>query len=128
MPPPSPPSPFFTTHHAPVGSWSSLTFGQLNRGMSIEHESLCSSPNADLLVALHRDGVTRALPFVEKPEQYRDWRFFDAASMTRSVSPCVDAIVADGISLRIFSPHAALPNPKRSGNLQYACYGIERSV
>ncbi|MCL2648807.1 MAG: glycoside hydrolase family 52 protein, partial [Phycisphaerales bacterium] len=125
LPSPSSPSPFFMTHHAPVGAWASLTFGQIGRGMSIEHESLVSSPNADLLVALHRDGVTTAFPFVEKSEQYRGWRFLDAGAMNRAVSPCIDAIAAEaegggGISLRVFSPHAALPNPKRSGNLQYA--------
>src|SRR5690349_2094948 len=53
-------TPFFMTHHAPVGAWASLTFGLPGRGLCIDHETLKPEPNADLLVAIHRDGVTTA--------------------------------------------------------------------
>jgi len=107
-------------HHAPVGAWSSLRFGEIGRGVSVGHESLVASPNADMLVALRRDGVTSAFPFVEDAGAYRDWRFLEEGAMRREVSPCVDLIEGGGVTVRVFTPHAALPNPKRSGNLQYA--------
>ena len=44
--------------------------------------------------------------------------------MRRTLTPCVDEFAAEvngaGITFRVFTPQAALPNPKRSGNLQYA--------
>jgi hypothetical protein len=114
---------FFMTHHSPVGAWASLTFGAVGRGVCIDHEKLLAEPNADLLVAVHRgDGSTTALPFVENVGAFPGWRVLGEGEVKRTLSACVDTFVAEeaGITLKAFTPHPALPNPKRSGNLQYS--------
>ena len=106
------------TPHSPVGAWTSFSLG--TGGLAIQIESLDPRPNADLLVALHREGATHALPFVQDPVAYPGWQFLPASALTRTLTPCIDEFSAAGITLRLFTPHAAVPNPKRSGNLQYA--------
>jgi hypothetical protein len=112
----------FMTHHSPVGAWASLTFGAAGRGICIDHEKLLPEPNADFLVAVHREGTTTALPFVEGVGAFPGWRVLGEGDVARTLSACVDTFVAEsaGISLKVFTPHPALPNPKRSGNLQYS--------
>ena len=106
------------TPHSPVGAWTSFSLG--TAGLAIQIESLDPQPNADLLVVLHRNGATRALPFVQDTAAYPAWSFLPPSALSRTFTPCIDEFSAAGITLRIFTPHAALPNPKRSGNLQYA--------
>ncbi|MGN6367952.1 MAG: glycoside hydrolase family 52 protein [Phycisphaerae bacterium] len=115
-------TPLFTTHHAPLGAWASLTFGAAGQGLRIEDQQLLTGANADLLLSITRDGATSAFPFIEKPSEYGNWRVLGADAITRTLTPCIDEFAAAdaGLSLRIFTPHAALPNPKRSGNLQYS--------
>jgi hypothetical protein len=114
------------THHAPVGAWTSLVFGAPGRGLSIAQEALSFEPNADLLVAVHRGAQTVAMPFVREwaggGGAYSEWRFLGEEEIARTLTPCVDEFDARavGLKLRVLTPHAALPNPKRSGNLQYA--------
>jgi len=119
-------TPLFTTHHSPVGAWASLTFGAAGRGIGIDDQRLGSKVDADLVVAVHRDGATTALPFLENAADYPQWRVLTAGAIARKLTPCVDEFFTVetagevGIALRVFTPHAALPNPKRSGNLQYS--------
>jgi xylan 1,4-beta-xylosidase len=114
------------TPHAPVGAWSSLSFGTIGRGAAIQIESLDGAPNVDLVVAVQRAGQpVDALGFVEDPAAYPGWRFLSAADVKRTLTPCIDEFAAapaaaPGITLRVFTPQPALPNPKRAGNLQYA--------
>ncbi len=114
------PTPLFTTKHAPVGAWASITFGADGRGASVDQATAKTA--GDLLIALQRDGTTAAFPFVDKAADYPDWKMIAADAIVRNLTPCVDEFVAAeaGITLRVFTPHAALPNPKRSGNLQYS--------
>ena len=110
------------TPHAPVGAWSSLSFGALGRGAAIQIESLDDLPNIDLFVAVQRPGQSEvdALAFVEDPTAYPAWRFLPAADVQRTLTPCIDQFAGGAIVLRAFTPQSALPNPKRSGNLQFA--------
>jgi xylan 1,4-beta-xylosidase len=122
MPTPSTATSLFSTAHAPVGAWASFHFGGPAQGARIQQNGLPTEQNADLLVGVQRGSVTTILPFVEAPEAYAGWRVAEAADISRSLTPCVEefASAATGMTFRVFTPHAALPNPKRSGNLQYA--------
>ncbi len=115
-------TPLFTTEHSPVGAWASLTFGAPGKGAGIHHENIGGGANGDLLVAVRRGVQTVALPFVEKGSEIGSWRMIGGEGIARELTPCVDEFVAAeaGLSLRVCTPHSALPNPKRSGNLQYA--------
>ena len=115
-------TPLFLTNHAPLGAWASLTFGAAGQGLRIEDQHLSTKANADLLLSITRDGVTSAFPFIENPAEYAGWRILPAEAISRTLTPCIDEFAAAeaGITLRLFTPHAALPNPKRSGNLQYS--------
>ena len=108
------------TCHAPVGAWTSLTFGAADQGLALRQEVLNTSPNADLLVALQRDGATIAFPFIRNAADFPGWEFLSAAAITRRLTACVDEFAATGITLRVLTPQSATPNPKRSGNLQFA--------
>ena len=44
-------APLIDMAHAPVGAWTSLTFGAPGRGLTLQQETLDQTPNADLLVA-----------------------------------------------------------------------------
>jgi hypothetical protein len=122
MPTPAQHTSLFSTDHSPAGAWSSLTFGAVGRGASIQQHGLPKDANADLLVGVQRDGVTTVLPFIETPDALAPWKSAAAADITRTLTPCVDEFASQplGVTLRVFTPHTALPNPKRSGNLQYA--------
>ncbi|HUO11043.1 MAG TPA: glycoside hydrolase family 52 protein [Phycisphaerae bacterium] len=115
-------TPLFQTNHSPLGAWASLTFGAAGKGIGIDDQRLATTSNADLLVTVTRDGTTTAFPFIENAGNYSSWRILSADAITRNLTPCVDEFSTGeaGITLRVFTPHAALPNPKRSGNLQYA--------
>jgi xylan 1,4-beta-xylosidase len=114
------PAPLFSTCHAPVGAWMSLTFGGVLGGLALQQESLDDSPNADLLVAWQREGTTVALPFVRNTADFPAWEFPSADAISRNLTACVDEFVTGGLTFRVYTPQAALPNPKRAGNLQFA--------
>jgi hypothetical protein len=127
----APAVPLSSIDHAPLGAWTSLYFGAANQGVAIAQESAARATNADLLVALHREGQeTVAFPFVEKGSEahFPGWRLMGPEEMLRHLTPSVDEYSTKeeagggggGLTLRVYTPHAALPNPKRSGNLQYA--------
>jgi hypothetical protein len=86
-------------------------------------ESLDGGIPVDLLVGVRRgDGAVEALPFVEDAGTYPGWKFAAAEDVKRTMTACVDefAWTGAGVTLKAYTPQAALPNPKRSGNLQYA--------
>lgn len=112
--------PLFMTEHAPVGAWMSLIFGAPAQGVTIRQE--LSEFTGDLLVGVHREGAIHALPFIRNPSDYSAWQFVGPNEIQRTLSPCIDEWTAAhaGITLRVLTPQPALPNPKRSGNLQFA--------
>lgn len=136
--------PHFMTHHAPVGAWASLTFGLPGRGVSIDHEDLAVQDTADLLLAYTQGpGRTVALPFVTgapisdqeghaaAPESatagaYRKrWSYLHPSSVRRTLTACVDTFETDRLTLRVYTPHASIPNPKRAGFPQFSvCPGL----
>jgi hypothetical protein len=114
--------PLGRTEHAPVGAWTSLTFGGEAEGATIEHEG--RGQDADLLIGVMRDEQVRTMPFLKNRETCPG-RVAGAADVVRVLTPCIDEYRMTGegvpkVTLRVYTPHAALPNPKRSGNLQYA--------
>ncbi len=140
-----PDTPLFMTHHAPVGAWSSFTFGLPGRGVSIDHEDTALNEAADLLLGVsHGPGKTVAFPFVQgvaggtspgaaaghaRSGDYKTrWTYLAAGQMRRTLTACVDEYAfapapdsgAAGLLLRVYTPHPSIPNPKRSGYPQFA--------
>jgi hypothetical protein len=116
-------SPFSFLPHAPVGSWSSLSFGTPHRGAALCQESPTPTENADLLVAVSRGpGQTSCLPFVTAAPA--GWSTVDPAAITRTLTPCVDTFAAEvsgaALTFRVYTPHSSRPNPKRARSLQVA--------
>ena len=114
----------FSSFHSPIGSWSSLVFGEPHRGACLMSQTQTPLENADLLVALSRGpGRTTCLPFVAGDAPAR-WRKLDAANLRRTITPCIDSFSAEiesaTLIFRVYTPHAAIPNPKRARSLQYA--------
>ena len=120
MPAPLQSVPLFLTQHAPVGAWASLSFGTPGKGICIQSQNAGTFAEADLLIALRRGAQTSAFPFVRSPSDYSDWQFLPTESITRGLSASTDEYACPNLTFRLFSPHAALPNPKRAGNLQFA--------
>jgi hypothetical protein len=115
-------TPLFSTLHSPVGAWASFVFGAAGCGACVRQNGSPEQSNVDFLVGVHRGGVTTVFPFIEELEGFAGWRVLEASAVTRTMTPCVDEFSAPdiGMTLRVLTPHTALPNPKRSGNLQYA--------
>jgi hypothetical protein len=115
--------PLSMTEHAAVGAWASLTFGAPGKGVIIEHEGV--GREADFVVGVSREGVSRVMPFARGNEAFPGMTVATEGDVARTMSPCLDEFTMSGggaptVTLRVYTPHAALPNPKRSGNLQYA--------
>jgi hypothetical protein len=129
-------APFFMTHHAPVGAWSSFTFGLPGKGVSINHESAMVENTADFLVAVSRGlGKTKFMPFIfgnwspdaelrqvsgekNQPDLSSNnirerWAIIPPGNIQRTLTTCVDQYVSGGLELRVFTPHAAMPDPDR---------------
>jgi hypothetical protein len=138
---------WFMTHHAPVGAWSSFTFGMPNRGVSVEMQQAAVEENADLLVAMSRGpGTVKAFPFVsgiqdtiqdlessrsavslqEKPDVIEErWQFIPATEITRSLSATKDRYASEEICLEVFTPQEALPDPNLGLSMKRAlCPGL----
>lgn len=122
---------FFMTHHAPMGAWSSLTFGLPGGGVGVDIEGLVVQPSGSLIVACsHGPGQTIALPFfsLDASKDYEgqlargvltvtngDWKLVSPGKMTRMLTPATDEFAGEGIRLRITSPRAPI-NPNESVN------------
>ncbi len=103
-----------------MGAWASLVFGQPGSGVTIRGGA--ADVQADLLLAVRRGAAISAFPFVREAGGYGGWQFIPESAVARRASPCIDEFSAAsiGLTLRVYTPHAALPNPKRAGNLQFA--------
>ncbi len=135
-------TPFFMTHHAPVGAFASLTFGLTGRGISVDLESPGVEETADLIVAVsHGEGRTRAMPFASgialhdneliqtsatffggaPPKSWKQrWSVAGPDEVTRTLTPCVDEFVLDNFRLRVLTPHPRLPDPEKVESSSYA--------
>jgi len=125
-------TPFFMTHHAPVGAWSSFTFGLPGRGVGIEHESLKVEATGDLLVAVSRGpGKVQMLPFIAglQDEDYegrvagnanlaafKQWAPIAPKEITRRLTPATDEFRGGDLCLRVISPRFPLPDPETEIN------------
>jgi len=114
-------------HHAPVGAWSSFTFGLPGRGVGIEHESLKVEATGDLLVAVSRGaGKVRMLPFIAGlqaedyegriagnavPAAFKNWSPVAPRDLQRRLTPATDEFRGGDLCLRVISPRFPLPDP-----------------
>ncbi len=132
--------PLFMTHHAPVGSWSSFTFGAAGLGASVDLEAPMVSDSADFLVGTAQDGVLTTLPFsraagkptgpdvlaegnketapVKKPV---GWNYLPASAVRRTLGACVDTFAAENMTLRVYTPHYPLEDPRKGAISPEAC-------
>lgn len=117
----------FMTHHAPMGAWSSLTFGKPGGGVGIETEALGVQPCGDFIVARsHGKGRTTAFPFfaASESDDYEGrmagdlrsragaaWGAMDPPAITRSLGPAVDEFAGADMRLRVISPRGFLELP-----------------
>ena len=120
-------TPFFMTHHAPMGAWSSFTFGQPGMGVGIDHELLKVDTTGDLLVAISRGtNDVRVMPFINglktedyegkvaggaQPTAYRHWKISSPQQLQRQLTPSVDEFTGGDLRLRVYSPRFDLPDP-----------------
>ena len=120
-------TPCFMTHHAPMGAWSSFTFGQPGMGLSMDHEQLKLEATADLLVAISRGpGAVQMLPFITglKTEDYegkvagwsqskafRGWKVIAPDQLHRKLTPGLDEFSGGDLTLRVYSPRPDLTDP-----------------
>lgn len=138
-------APFFMTHHSPVGAWSSFTMGLPGRGVSIDHETPNVEETADLMVALyHGPGMVKAFPFVSgisvidneslqtisqgktgcapSFKSFKErWQFLQPSEFQRRLSPTIDEYSDGELTLSIYTPHPALPDPDSDESLAYPC-------
>ena len=120
-------TPFFMMHHAPMGAWSSFTFGMPGMGVGIDHELLKVDTTGDLLVAVSRGtNDVRVMPFISglktedyegrvaggaQPTAYRRWKIIAPQKLQRRLTPGVDEYASDDLRLRVYSPRFDLPDP-----------------
>ena len=126
-------TPFFMTHHSPVGAYASLTFGAIRKGVSIDLESpRVKEERYDLYAGYSQEGVVMALPFREdisltevqsnlsdegskenRKEKKNGWTFFAEQEITRTLTPCVDRFEAGRMTLEVYTPHTQLEDPEK---------------
>lgn len=138
-------TPFFMTHHAPVGAYASFTFGAIGKGVSVDLESpRVKEERYDLYAGYSQEGVVMALPFREnisvaasqldssdegnkeiKREKKNGWTFFSEKEITRTLTPCIDRFRAGRMTLEVYTPHARLEDPEKEALSAYAvCPGM----
>ena len=135
-------TPLFMTHHAPVGSWASFTFGADGMGASIDLEAPMVSDSADFYVGVAQDGVLSAFPFMpaskKTPEPSLDvlaegnkesapqkstvgWNYYREEDICRTLTPCVDIYQAENVTLRVYTPHYPLADPQKEEISPLSC-------
>ena len=138
-------TPFFMTHHSPIGAYASFTFGAIGKGVSIDLESpRVKEERYDLYAGYSQEGVVMALPFREnisvgvsqldssdegnkeiKREKKNGWTYFTEKEITRTLTPCVDRFEAGRMMLEVYTPHPQLEDPEKEGLSAYAvCPGM----
>ena len=114
----------FMTHHAPMGAWSSLTFGLPGGGVGVDMEGLAVQPSGSLIVGCsHGPGQSITLPFFSfdttkdyegqlarpaKAASIDNWKLVSANQMIRTLTPATDEFAGEGIRLRITTPRAPI--------------------
>lgn len=136
-----PETPLFMTHHAPVGSWSSFTFGADGMGASIDLEAPMVSDSADFYAGVAQDGVLSAFPFLpaskkaaNEPDVLAEgnketapqkstvgWNYYPVEDIHRTLSACVDTYQAENVTLRVYTPHYPLADPQKGAISPLSC-------
>lgn len=138
-------APLFMTHHSPVGSFSSFTFGAIGKGVSIDLETprICEE-RFDLYAGYSQDNRVYALPFqenidteVQSKSVYDEGNkeqvsnntskctYFSECDIKRTLTPCVDQYEAGRITLTVYTHHPKLEDPEKSALSPYAvCPGM----
>lgn len=130
---------FFMTQHSPVGAWSSFTFGLPGKGASIDMETSVVKENADFYVGVSRKGNLKLMPFISgSAEVFREgglnqegddssldvedyWGYYPLADISRKLTGAIDEYSTKDLSLKIYTPHTALPDPEIEKISAYHC-------
>jgi len=132
-------TPLFMTHHAPVGAWSSMTFGLPGGGIGIDTEALATEQTGSLVVACSwGNGRTVVLPFFAAnntgnngnaegqkagnaaPAGFRSWKMVSGDDLKRQLTPATDEYTGSGIRFSVISPRFDLPDPAAGGDIKLA--------
>lgn len=126
----------FNVVHAPIGAHAALTLGcPGNRGGFNLENGKSSDENIYVGIERHGEcGIFDALPFWDHTrDELADFNVenncsirlnpFPEESIARSLGVAVDTLSAGDLTLRIYSRHAAFPDPAsaREKELRYAC-------
>ena len=127
-------TPFFNTHHAPVGAWSSLTFGAPDIGMSIDVQDPVVKKSGMMMAGMANEREIHSIGFCDMPkstkvdlrsegsqqsdmERARELKarfgFYEEAEITRTLTPSKDIFEAGKITFTVYTPYDALPDPEK---------------
>ena len=123
--------PLFNTHHAPVGAWASLTFGDPQTGVSFDLQDPAVKNDGILLAGCASSKGLRSIGFLEMPKTggaeltaeggaelskakaMRDlYGVVEDGEITRTLTPSKDTFCAGNIRFTTYTPYDALPDPK----------------
>ena len=125
---------FFNTHHAPVGAWSSLTFGAPDIGMSIDVQDPTVKKLGMMMAGMANEREIRSIGFCDMPKSINvdlksegtqesdraraerlraEYGFFDEAEIERTLTPSKDIFTAGGITFTVHTPYGELPDPEQ---------------
>jgi hypothetical protein len=136
MPPAVNAQDFFMTHHAPMGAWSSFTFGLPGEGVGIDAEGLQIQHLGDLVAGYSRGpGHTTLLPFLSAPKtkdseskaagaaadgEFRTCRIVPVDKLSRKLTPATDEFSAQGMKLTVTCPRGDLKSSLKAPGMPLA--------
>lgn len=134
--------PLFNTHHAPVGAWSSLTFGAPGVGMSIDVQDPGVKRTGVMMAGVANAQGIRSIGFADMPKanpldltaegskesgdprmkrMLSAYGFFDEAEITRTLTPSRDVYAAGNVTFTTYTPYDALPDPEEGDIPAVSC-------
>ncbi|HIT08166.1 MAG TPA: hypothetical protein IAB55_03645 [Candidatus Merdivicinus faecavium] len=134
--------PFFHTHHAPAGAWSSLTFGAPGTAVSVDFQEPNVKKSGALLAGAAFPGGLRTIAFADQPRQAKPaltaegdketaparprgpldaFGVYPESEITRTLTPSCDAFSAGKITFSAYTPCAALPDGEKGAIPAVCC-------
>lgn len=124
----------FNTHHAPVGAWSSLTFGAPEVGISIDFQDPGVKKSGSMLIGMANSQGIQSIGFTEhlqsatvnltaegdkenkkpaRPNPLEKFGLFRPEQITRTLTPSYDTFSAGPITFTVYTPYPELPDPAK---------------